>query len=1344
MLNSFYFSVLPEVIKGSRVRTRGGIQKVGTRGVKAIVPQVAKSVDSNIRVIVSPVAGRKPNTPGIKTRAMSKKQEKDKKDIVKPSVAEVIQPSSNEEPEKNQQTELPKENDSLPEQSKEKSKEDCINDVTEATPQQQTIPKYPRMSLSTPRRTHIRALDFETPDKNLNLRRSMTSPKVYQHKKAPKALDFIKRGGMFNSPPKEEEKQQQESKKIKGWDSDLRNFMVSRENLDIPTSVGLKRRAGAKRDKSTNAKRKVTRKRVPKKLLPQKNSNEELVDQIEKEVRDVIGEDEMALNTSQNSELGNLIEQKLMEEMEKNDSSLEILDDKKQQNEACKSLNTPEDTTTQKEIIEDQIRKGDAEKNSESQVGNNEDHTNDAEKHDDGTISEEFNTSTPLKLVMSPVNENSRGQLTPTTKLVMSHLGKVNTRYPSVFSPTSQSSLENILIKECSRMETEKSISNLAQDIEKLSSVKSDSCSNNPTLDLKGTESKKDTSNPCNKELTFESVCKNTINLFQTPAKFLSAPVPPGTPVEMTPLTKVLVSETSFAATVLVTPTLPPTPKNSSLVTPQKTDESSVGSINLSGKEIDKPQENIVISSNTNQEKSINSENHPSKPDIDVAKPPTLVIDSSKTTISNDKIEKNKDFDEASKNIDKKTMSNPVPEKQTCSTPKIKLMSPKLNKTNEPLVKKKRGKIAEQNKSSEGNSSKLAQGEPKLHSDNSFDEKGAEHVIDLENSNNSTQSDINKSSERTIEEKIDKKQGPRESKKQMSARKKTCLERNKKALKKSPKQNIAKPSKTLSVDEEMESEIRHILKDAKAKLFGPDNSSDSDSSVDNDLELKQSSVQLKTARERLQKLKNIRMLNSSSSTSDESSDNETIVKHSVSRKDSKDGVPVKKSERLVEDDSVECNSLISKHSEGFNTKKTDGNNYQKLLESSKVITKEIEESCESFPTLHLSEESNQSLKLDSQLTKCQKSRKSPLGGNELAGKKSSPSLLTISSARANEQVNIENAKTTDPRKISSTTPSKIEGQTNISDKSKSDHESHMNERIIRIYSETVKSKISDSEEKLNLAKNQAISEYLDSYVYSFTLDVDKSGNYLNKELRPSPFLQVFHLGETRSLSPHSKKDDRRIETSRSDQRTRPRSRSRNRKRNRSASNSEDEKEKRDYNRSYNNYRDGNTRGRGRDRAYRFRPNFNRRDSFSRNKYRDMRSHYDSRYRDYEHYSPYDKKRSRCSSPESRRNSKKEDRRPLEEKMQSSKYKMYSSVNESFTSSKSGSEGDGKHTDMNSTYSLERSSEGEKERCSTSSQRLVVDDQLSYSRPQSQAHGRTSKLPLAHEREDGELSDSPEV
>lgn len=874
---------LPEVIKGSRVRTRGGLQKVGTRGgVKAIVPQVAKPVDTNIRVIVSPVTGKKSNTPGIKTRAMSKKQEKDKKDVVKPSVAELIQTLSTEEP---QLTELPKEKDSLPEQSKEKSIEDCINDVAEATPQQQTIPKHPRMSLSTPRRTHVRALDFETPDKHLNLRKSMTSPKTYQHhKKAPKALEFIKRGGMFNSPlkemPKEEEKQQ-ESKAIKGWDSDLRNFMVSRENMDIPTSVGLKRKAGARRDKSTNPKRKVTRKRVPKKLPPKKNSNEELVDQIEKEVRDVIGEDEMALNTSQNSEIGNLIEQKLMEEMDKNDTSLEILDDKKQQNEACKSLNTSEEITTQEENqdIEDQTRDGETGKNLESQVTSNEDRTNDAEKHDDGTMLGEFNTSTPLKLAMSPVNENSRGQLTPTTKLVMSHLGKINTRYPSVFSPTSQSSLENILIKECSRMETEKSINNLAQDIEKLSSVKSDSCSNNPNSDHKDTDSKKDTSIACNKELTFESVCKNNINLFQTPAKFLSAPVPPGTPVEMTPLTKVLVSETSFAATVLVTPTLPPTPKNSSLVTPQKTDESSIGSINLSGKETDKPQENIS-SPNPNQEKSTNTEICLSKLDVDVNKPQTLVIDSSKN-INNDCVEKNKDFNEASKNIDKKTMPNPVLEKQTCSTPKIKLMSPKLNKINEPLVKKKRGKIAEQNKSSEGNSSKHAQEAPKLHSDNSFNERGAEHVIDLESSNNSMQSDNNKNSGRTSQEKIDKKQGSQETKKQMPSRKRTCLERNNKALKKSPKQNITKTSKKLSVDEEMESEIRHILKDAKAKLFGPDNSSDSDSSVNNDMEQNQSNVQLKTARERLQKLVNIRMLNSSSSTSDES-DNETVVKRNVS------------------------------------------------------------------------------------------------------------------------------------------------------------------------------------------------------------------------------------------------------------------------------------------------------------------------------------------------------------------------------------------------------------------------------------------------------------------------------
>ncbi|CAH1398851.1 unnamed protein product [Nezara viridula] len=1336
---------LPEGIKGSRVRTRGGIQKVGTRGVKALVPRMAKPVDNNILVISSPGVGKKSNnTPGIRTRAMSKKQEKDKKDIVKPSVTEVIQNVSNEEP---QQTELPTEKDSLSEQSKEKPKEDCINDLTEATPQQQTIPKHPRVSFSTPRRTHVRALDFETPDKNMTFRKSMTSPKVYQHqKKEPRALDFIKRGGMFSSPPKEmpkEDEKLQESKSKKGWDSDLRNFMVSKENLDIPTSVGLKRRTGAKKDKSANPKRKTTRKRMPKKLPEKKNSNEELVDQIEKEVRDVIGEEEMALNTSQNSEIGNLIEKKLMEEMEKNDSSsLEILADKQTQSEACKSPVTSEEITNPKEIIEDQVRKDDAEKTSEPQIRNNEDRTNDAEKHDDGTMSEEFNTSTPLKLAMSPVNENSRGQLTPTTKLVMSHLGKINTRYPSVFSPTSQSSLENILIKECSRMETEKNVSNLAQDIEKLSSPKSDSCSNNQTTQNKAPESKKDSSNVADKALTFESVCKNSINLFHTPAKFLSAPVPPGTPVEMTPLTKVLVSETSFAATVLVTPTLPPTPKNSSLVTPQKTDESSIGSINLSGKENDKPEEGIV-SQKTNQDKPTNQENTPLESDINVNKPPTLVIDHSKNK-SNDCSEKNKVLVEASKDIDidTKTLPNPVIEKQTCATPKIKLMSPKLNKINEPLVKKKRGKITEQHKSSEGNVSKQTQGVPKLYSDNSFDGRDTEHVIDLENSNHSIQSDT-KSSEKRIDGKMDKKQGPRETKKQTS-KKKTCIERNK-SIKKSPKQNIAKPKKS-SVDEEMESEIRHLLKDTKAKLFGPDNSSDSDSSINNDVELDQSNVQLKTARERLQKLVNIRMLDSSSSTSDESSDiDETVVKLNTSEKESKDGEPIKKLEHSIQEEHVECNPMIIKHSEGFFSKQTDGSSSSnKLIESSKVISKEIEESCESFPTLHLSEESNQSLKLDNHLTKSQKARKSPLSGNDLVGKKSSSLLSTASSSKTNERVSVEKTETAnDPRKVSDTT-SEIGDQTNLNVKPQNDHESHMNERVIHIYSETVKSKLSESEEKIILSRNQAISEYLDSYVYSFTLDVDKSGNYLNKELKSSPIFHLFHLGESQPLASHSKKDDRKIEPPRTDQRIRPRSSTRNRKRNRSASSDEDEKEKRDHNRSYGSYRDVRIRERARDKFFRYKNTFDRRDSFPRKKYRDMRSHHDSRYRDYDHYSPYDKKRSRHSSPEPRRNSKKEERRSLEEKIQSSKHKMCSNVNESFTSSKSGSEGDEKHSDVNRTYSAERSCIGEKERCSTSSQRLVVDDQPSHSRSQSQSHGRTFKLPSAADREDGELSDSSEV
>ncbi|XP_014270819.1 serine-rich adhesin for platelets [Halyomorpha halys] len=1344
---------LPEGIKGSRVRTRGGVQKVYTRGVKAIVPQVAKPVDSNIQVIISPETVKKTNISGIKTRAMAKRQEKDKKLPIKPPVTAVVQPLSNEEP---QQAEFSTEKDSLPEKSKEIPKEDVTNDVAGATPQQQTIPKHPRVSLSTPRRTHVRVLDFETPEKNLTLRKSMTSPKVYHHKKEPKSLDFIKRGGMFSSPPKDNPppkeipkeddnpQQKKEGSKIKkGWDSDLRNFMGSRENLDIPTSVGLKRKAGAKRDKCSNAKRKVTRKKVTKKLPEKKNSNEELVDQIEKEVRDVIGEDEMGLNTSHNSELGNLIEQKLLEEMEKNDlsSSLEIVENPP--SEASKSPDISKETPPE-EVMIDVGRKDDVQKSSEPQVSNNEDCTNDAEKHDDATLCGGFNTSTPLKLAMSPINENSRGQLTPTTKLVMSHLGKVNTRYPSVFSPTSQSSLENILIKECSRMETEKNASTLAQDIEKLSSPKSGS-SKNTTSEDKAPESKKDTPSLTEKELTFESVCKNSVHLFQTPAKFLSAPIPPGTPVEMTPLTKVLTSETSFAATVLVTPTIPPTPKNTSFVTPQKTDESSTASINLSGKDTDKPQEeDIVRSLNTNQEKPMNQENFencPLESNISVNKPPDLVMDPLKN-INNDHIEQNKDLiDEAPTTSDTKTVSSTVTEKQTCTTPKIKLMSPKLNKTNEPLVRKKTGKIVELRKSSEGNASKQTKGVPKSHSDNSFDGKDAEQVIiDLESSNQSEQSDINKSSEGIV----NKKQAPQETKKQTS-RKKVCLEKNNKSLKKSPKQNIAKPAKKSSVDEEMESEIRHLLKDTKAKLFGPDNSSDSDSasesSMDCDLELKQSNVQLKTARERLQKLDNISMLNSSS-TSDESSDNETPVKPKISEKDSKDGVFVKKSEHSYEEEGLECNSILIKHSEGLNPKKADGISSSKLIESSKVISREIEESCESFPTLHLSEESNQSLKLDNNSTKCQKSRKSPLSGSDVAGAKSSSLLITTSSTRANERAK----STKDPRTISSNTPCKIEvqssktkGQSDLNVKPKKDDGSYIKERVFHIYSKTAKSKISDSEEKSYLARSQVTSQYLDSYVYSFTLDVDKAGDYLNKELRSSPFFHVFDLPETQPIiSLHTRKDERKIETPRTELRIRPRSKSRNRKRNRSASGSEDEREKRDYNRSYGSYRGERIRGRDRDRDFRYRSSYDRREFFLRKKYRDMRSH-DSRYRDFDHYSPYDKKRLRHDSPEPRRSSKKEDRRALEDKIQPGKYKMYSNINDSFTSSKSGSEGDGKHTDMSRSYSPERSSGPQKERCSTSSQRLVVDDQ-----PPSRSRSRTSKLSVDTEREDGELSDSSEV
>lgn len=1292
----------------------------------------------------------------------------------------------------------------------------------DGTPEQQPVVSKlkQRVSLSTPRRgSHIRVLEFKTPDKNnLEVRKSLTSPKVYAKSKQLDKLDNVKRG-IFKSP-----EQKKDLEKKRNWDSDLRKYFSSAA-MDIPSSVGLKRKNGSKKDTKTRKKGgksakqndvEETDKQSPTKPPSLCSSNEDLVKQIEKEVRDVIGDEELSLNHSGNSDkqlqsVGNSSpdhnssgSDMEIEEIDKErvniattlsatdpkDINKEDLIDKppnehspRTSPEVDKDLPTPLMTSSPvkenssemgenvpltvrpPQKIENKRSCPDLKNSENTKTCNSEKQASETESsHSFSALDQQLFSTTPLKLSMSPSTDNSVGEITPTTKLLMSHLGSSITS--PVLSPIahSYSNLESILITEGTRLEQEKAllvadgITKLSDNVDEPKSTPENSLSNVQAVE--GNEVSNSLENN-EKSSSSENHNERNVSIFQTPAKPSSDYVPPGIPVEMTPLTKVLHSETKILSTALVTPTLPATPK------PPPHQEKSPNR-NESLHEL--PKETPCKETFVNKE-----ERGSQKEDNSKGESMPLIENNQKKQLKQTLIKTVTESPAQSKIINSgKQECTPLPLKSTvkksdflttpatgpgkketiklCKTPRIQLL-PKIPSdyfTPKQKLQKKKSKLNE----SSSVSSASAKGIFKegINSENKLDE-----AMDMENGSNIE--GVGLSTKKTDGLKTSTPKGKRVKPSPMVELNSTRKRRGTSLQKSPPGKKSSKFQLDLMKKEEQV--LRECLQNAKAILFGI-NSSDSDSSdecVSKEANIsvasskskrnsstssvkEQESVkpQLFTARDRLKKLESVSMLESSDSSDDSlivppSSRscpgkaeekktvgtilNQTSAHHLQSLQAS--------NERCRSRSDYSITSDIRKVGSPKKSEKT-----QPVSDNSKVPSnvRDKDESCESFPALYLSEESNMSIVSESHNMKF---RKSPSAGSDLLSKKATH-FLAPNSPLVRTDAEKQYFKPSDDNCYASS--SKVTPQTLPGNYIRAaDAVVKKTVKGLDAY-ETVIHQTPSKPTVLSNQERQAFSEFLNNYTYSFTLDADGREDLLCKTLRTSPFYTIFELNsKDASHSEHRKKIPERIP--RVEKGNSPPPHERPRKRHRSGS-SDDEHRK--FRRFHSNPR----------RDYRGKrprpPPFRRRD-FSSDRPRPFSS---PRYQNSPHYRPhsysFDRKRPRRDSMETngsgQRDEKWPHKKPSNEKSDisphSSKpahFSHYSikdkSFNESFRSSKS-SESDRLLVDQSF-----RSSESP--RCPSDHVNTPLSERTHINFVKSKKE--ILQYVRKEEKEDGELSDS---
>ncbi|KAK9512990.1 hypothetical protein O3M35_001286 [Rhynocoris fuscipes] len=287
-----------------------------------------------------------------------------------------------------------------------------------------------RGSLSVPRRgSHIRALEFKTPMKNLLNRRSLTSPKQLQiNSRSPgckKSLRCV-RVTLFKSPNSKKEN--------KTWDSDLRQCFTG--NNDIPSSIGLKRKPSKEvLNDSKHVKQNKSSPTVSAATVRTEDTNDVLADEIQKEVLSVIGEDINLI-----SESSNLVNDQIINQSTPDKSDHKILNNKSIESSRLNNVLTntlPADLSPNRSCFMTPVSK----------------------------VLQEYREILSQKILTpgTPLNDT----ITPVTGTIQLN--------PNLIC---QDSLEASLISECKRIETE----NLTKSTEEKSLDKNESIFNTPDI----------------------------------------------------------------------------------------------------------------------------------------------------------------------------------------------------------------------------------------------------------------------------------------------------------------------------------------------------------------------------------------------------------------------------------------------------------------------------------------------------------------------------------------------------------------------------------------------------------------------------------------------------------------------------------------------------------------------------------------------------------------------------------------------------------------------------------------------------------------------------------------------
>uniref|UniRef100_A0A0A9VQD9 Uncharacterized protein n=1 Tax=Lygus hesperus TaxID=30085 RepID=A0A0A9VQD9_LYGHE len=412
----------------------------------------------------------------------------------------------------------------------------------DATPQQGSEPKVKlrkRLSLSTPRKgSHVRTLEFKTPPKGSSMpRKSASSPKNKAPDRLPqmhKMLQSVKKSELFKSPPKK--------KDGKSWDADLR-AVVSNPCEDIPTSVGLKRKEPVPpKNRRKNSPSKMENFTKPESSLKTESSpitesspktefrpktpefsgksetNEDLVTRIQRDVLDVIDEEDISDINSNNRSIdcadADSPKTKSPVKSPGTGSLLEIGD-----------IGVP--SSTIKKLYSKRLPPGD----------------------ENSSTVDSFISKVPRENISSsPTRPQTPGSNFGTP----SKIGKSPEK--SLPNTPGSASLEATLIKECSRIENEgmerarEGLSILGSYKDFVFGEKSTTVENPVTINVSAEDDVIETARPLLPP-------PKGILVLKTPAKS-TLPVP----VEMTPLSKIINEETRLGKCTLLTPTIPPTP----------------------------------------------------------------------------------------------------------------------------------------------------------------------------------------------------------------------------------------------------------------------------------------------------------------------------------------------------------------------------------------------------------------------------------------------------------------------------------------------------------------------------------------------------------------------------------------------------------------------------------------------------------------------------------------------------------------------------------------------------------------------------------------------------------------